>query len=86
MVGALREAELFWTLLPREAGGLGGDMLTGLEVLEEITRADGSIGWSLMANMTGTALAGAFAGEEALEAMFGGGRRSITGRHAWPGW
>jgi alkylation response protein AidB-like acyl-CoA dehydrogenase len=85
VVGALREAELFWTLLPREAGGLGGDMLTGLEVLEEITRADGSIGWSLMANMTGTALAGAFAGEEALEAMFGGGRRSITAGMLGPG-
>lgn len=85
IVAALREAELFWTLLPTECGGLGGDMVTGLEVIEEITRADGSTGWSLMANMTGTALAGAFAGDEAAEAMFGNGRRAITAGMLGPG-
>ena len=73
VVEAFRETELFWMLLPTELGGLGADLLTGLDVLEEVIRADGSIGWSLMANMTGTALAGAFAGEAAAEAMFGGG-------------
>jgi len=85
VVAALREAELFWTLLPAEAGGLGADMLAGLDVLEEVVRADGSIGWTLMANMTGTALAGAFAGDDAADAMFGGGRRAITAGMLGPG-
>ncbi len=85
VVEAFREAELFWTLLPTEVGGLGADMLTGLEVMEEITRADGSIGWGLMANMTGTALAGAFAGDSAADAMFGSGRRAITAGMLGPG-
>ena len=85
IVAALRDAELFWTLLPTECGGLGADMVTGLEVIEEVTRADGSTGWSLMANMTGTALAGAFAGDDAAEAMFGNGRRAITAGMLGPG-
>ena len=85
VVAALREAELFWTMLPHELGGAGCDFLETLDVLEEVSRADGSTGWSLMANMTGTALAGAFCGDAAADRMFGGGRRAITAGMLGPG-
>jgi alkylation response protein AidB-like acyl-CoA dehydrogenase len=85
LVEAFRETELFWLLLPGELGGLGADLITAIETLEEVSRADGSTGWSLMANVTGTALAGAFVGDRAAQAMFGGARRAITAGMLGPG-
>jgi len=85
VVDALRQTELFWLMLPTELGGIGADFVTTLEVLEEVTRADASTGWSLMANLTGTALAGAFAGEAAVDAMFGNGKRGISAGMLGPG-
>ena len=85
LVAAFRDTELFWLALPVELGGGGADLITTLETLEEVSRADGSTGWSLMANMSGTALAGAFVGEAAARQMFGGGRRAITAGMLGPG-
>jgi len=85
VIEAFRETELFWLMLPAELGGAGADFITSLDVLEEVTRADGSTGWSLMANMTGTALAGAFAGDEGADAMFGNGKRGICAGMLGPG-
>ena len=85
LVAAFREAGLFWLLLPAELGGTGADFTTAIDVLEEVSRADGSTGWSLMANMTGTALAGAFAGEDAADAMFGGDKLGICAGMLGPG-
>jgi alkylation response protein AidB-like acyl-CoA dehydrogenase len=85
LVAAFRETELFWLLLPAELGGGGADLVTTIAALEEVSRADGSTGWSLMANMTGTALAGAYAGDAAAQAMFGNGRRAITAGMLGPG-
>ena len=78
LVAAFRDTGLFWLALPAELGGGGADLITTLETLEEVSRSDGSTGWSLMANMSGTALAGAFVGDAAAQRMFGGGRRAIT--------
>ena len=43
VVDALREARLFRSIVPREVGGEGADLVTGIEVIEAISRADGSM-------------------------------------------
>src|ERR1700682_6460254 len=43
-VAALCDTELFWCAVPKEVGGLGCDLVTTIEIIEEITRADGSSG------------------------------------------
>ncbi|MCU1344387.1 MAG: Pigment production hydroxylase [Acidimicrobiia bacterium] len=74
---ALRDGEFFWAMFPTEFGGGQIDIVTALEVIEEISRADGSIGWSLMANMTGGAAACAYLPDRALETFFADGARPI---------
>jgi alkylation response protein AidB-like acyl-CoA dehydrogenase len=79
VIEALRDAELFWTLLPAAFGGGEADIVTGLQVIEEISRADGSTGWSLMANMTGAAVACAYLPDRALDVIFADGRPICAG-------
>jgi alkylation response protein AidB-like acyl-CoA dehydrogenase len=72
-VAALRGSGLFSILLPREVGGLEADPMTAIEVIAEISRADGSAGWTLMAGVVTNAIAAAYFGDDAIEAMFGAG-------------
>ncbi|MGD9794422.1 MAG: acyl-CoA dehydrogenase family protein [Acidimicrobiia bacterium] len=48
VMSAMRDADLFWPMLPPDYGGADTDVVTALLVLEEIARADGSTGWSAM--------------------------------------
>lgn len=77
VVDALTESELFWILVPEEFGGLGADITTALGVFEELSYADGSVGWSLMANSTSSAFAAIYTGEEAAGAMFPAGNPGV---------
>src|ERR1700674_272557 len=52
VVEAMRESELFWMLVPAELGGGAQSLTSAIEVIEEISCADGSSGWTLMANCT----------------------------------
>lgn len=76
---------LYWMLLPGKLGGadLGGR--GGFEVIEEIARADGSTGWSLMANAFNNALACAFMPDAGADMMWGGKRPGITCGQFSPG-
>ena len=85
VVDAFKDAELFWMLVPRELGGLQSDILTALAVWEEISCADGSAGWSLMANSTGTAVAAAFCSKQATVEMFGANKRPVMAGMLGPG-
>ena len=78
-VDALAGAGLLRFCLPAELGGEDGDFATALEVWEEVSRADGSTGWTLMANGSGAAAASAFLSDEAVEAIFSGGPQATVG-------
>jgi alkylation response protein AidB-like acyl-CoA dehydrogenase len=45
-VGALRETRLLCFGCPRELGGCEADPVTTMEILEALTRVDGSAGWT----------------------------------------
>ncbi len=77
VVDALKESELLWSMVPRELGGLEADVVTAISVFEEISRADGSTGWSAMANITSSCFAAIYTGESAAKAMFADGVRGI---------
>jgi alkylation response protein AidB-like acyl-CoA dehydrogenase len=48
VLAALHESQLFRMMVPAEFGGLQTDPLTPMKVVEAISTADGSAGWSLM--------------------------------------
>lgn len=77
VVDAMREAELFWLLCPPEVGGAGGSVLDYVAMLEEVARADGSSGWTLMANSTATLVAATLCSDSHVDRMFGGARRPV---------
>jgi indole-3-acetate monooxygenase len=72
VVDGLADAGLFGLLVPRALGGTEADTLTTLAVFEELSRADGSSGWSFLANATTSAFAAAYTGNAAVTAMFNG--------------
>ncbi len=75
VVEALHDAGLFGLMVPRELGGSEADIATCLEVFEILAYADGSSGWSYMANATAAAFAAVFTGDEAVSTIFGTGPR-----------
>ena len=77
VVAAMKEAGLFWMLVPESAGGFGAPMADCMSAWEEIAAADGSAGWSLMANSTGTAAAYAYCSAEAVTEMFGSAEKPL---------
>jgi alkylation response protein AidB-like acyl-CoA dehydrogenase len=54
LVAALARERFFHLMVPAELGGLDADCDTLLDVFEELSYADGSVGWSLMANASAT--------------------------------
>jgi len=77
VVEALKATELFWMTLPQSLGGGGAGVIDMMLVTEALARADGSTGWTFMANVSATAAAAAYCGAEAVEVIFGGGRRPV---------
>jgi alkylation response protein AidB-like acyl-CoA dehydrogenase len=77
VVDALADAGLFGLMVPEALGGLEADIATTLEVYEELSRADGSTGWSVLANATTSAFAGAYCDDAAVREMFGTEERAI---------
>ena len=70
VVDAVAEQQLFWTMVPKECGGLEAPIGDALGVFEELAYADGSTGWSIMANATSSAFAALYCGDDAVSEMF----------------
>ena len=86
VVEALHESGLFGLMVPKELGGEEADLPTVIEVYEEVCRADGSTGWTLLANATTSAFAAAYTGPAAVDAMFDGTRVAGRGRSVLSAW
>ena len=69
VVDAFADSGLFHMMVPKELGGAETDVETTLRIFETVSRADGSTGWTLLANASTTSYAGAFVGDEAAKAM-----------------
>lgn len=67
---ALVESRLFWMLVPEELNGEGLSLVESFEVIEELSRADGSTGWAFMANSLSTSLAAGFLADKGARDIF----------------
>jgi alkylation response protein AidB-like acyl-CoA dehydrogenase len=85
VIDALRDTSLFWLMVPEELGGLETDIVSAISVFEELAYADGSTGWSMMANATATCFAAIYSGDAAVAAMFGGDAPPIVAGMFGPG-
>src|ERR1700689_63927 len=54
LVHALRELRAFRMAVPRAYGGLELDPMTQVQVVEELSRMDGSVGWCAMISTAGS--------------------------------
>jgi alkylation response protein AidB-like acyl-CoA dehydrogenase len=71
-VQALDDAGLFALKLPAVLGGAEADLVTQLEILEDVSYIDTSAGWCLLIGASAVAGLGAFLVDEALVQVFGG--------------
>jgi alkylation response protein AidB-like acyl-CoA dehydrogenase len=78
VVEAFHQTGLFGLMVPKELGGEEADLPTVVSVYEEVSRADGSAGWTLLANATTSSFAGAYTGPVAIAEMFGGDRIPVA--------
>ena len=72
LVTDLREAGCFRMLVPRRLGGAQADLAEHLEVLRELARADGSVGWTVMIGSSAPVVLGKLP-LATLEMMYAGG-------------
>jgi alkylation response protein AidB-like acyl-CoA dehydrogenase len=77
VVDAVAEHGLFWVMVPEVVGGAEAGMATCLGVFEELAFADGSTGWSVMANATSSTFAALYCSDDAVAAMFPPGAPGI---------
>lgn len=72
VIRGLSDAGLWGLMLPRDLGGNEADPDTLIDVIEELSYADGSTGWVHMAVIFYIANASSWLGDSAIEAMFKG--------------
>jgi len=79
---ALVEAGLAGVLAPREVGGAELPITDALDVFAEVSYADGSAGWCLMASASVTGFFGAWAGDDFARECFADGVPLAAGQFA----
>ncbi|MYE24642.1 MAG: hypothetical protein F4Y01_11990 [Gammaproteobacteria bacterium] len=75
---ALHDAGLFGMWVPQEAGGLGADLVTQVDALVELARADMSAAWTLMIGNTVTGTMAACLPDAGFREVFGGPRMPVA--------
>ncbi len=81
---ALCDSGLFGLLIPRELGGIEADPVTYIDTVEELSYADGSVGWVVIATTFCIAGAASWLGPKAIDAMYHQGRGFIAAAHIGP--
>lgn len=77
-----REAGLYGTLVPREVGGAELSFCQSLDVFTELARADGSIGWVVMASNTSASFFGSWSPSSFSDVMFADDVPLVAGQFA----
>ncbi len=86
VVAALHENGLFKMWEPTEVGGFELDPISSLEVLENLSYADASAGWVVMAACLSTGTGAAYLGKSAVDEMWADGKQPIiAGQGTRPG-
>lgn len=85
VVDALHEGGFFAMWMPDAMGGTELRPTPSLDVLEEISYADGSTGWVVMAAAVATATGAAYIGEESVKRIFSGKRVPVIAGQGSPG-
>ena len=83
-IAALRGGDFFSLMLPRCLGGAEADPVTALQVIEQLSRADGSTGWVVMAAGLCIGTAAAFLDDPAIGEIFASGPVPIIAGHGGP--
>lgn len=82
IVEALVAAGLHGLMVPKEVGGIEASITTCIDTMAEVSRADGSAGWCLMANAATVAFFGAWAGDDFAAELFADGVPLAAGQFA----
>ena len=70
VVQILRDNGLFTMKLASELGGIDADIVTYMDVIEELSRIDGAIGWNTMIGNSAIGRPGAFLPQVAINTIF----------------
>jgi alkylation response protein AidB-like acyl-CoA dehydrogenase len=85
VVDAMNQAGFFGVFVPRELGGYEATPSEALELFEEVSYADGSTGWVLMAAALSTGTGGAYLDDEQVKRIFSGSRFPVIAGQGSPG-
>ena len=77
-----REAGFYDTLIPKDVGGAELTFNESLDVFTELARADGSIGWVVMAGSTAACYFGSWSPASFSDVMFADGVPLVAGQFA----
>ena len=81
-INALVDAELHKVMVPEAVDGIEIPINDCIDIWAEVSRADGSVGWCLMASSAATAYFGAWCPDEHIERMFADGVPLSAGQFA----
>jgi len=77
-----KEADLYGALVAKDVGGSELNAADSLDVFTELARADGSIGWVVMAGSTATAYFSSYCPDSFTDQMFADGVPLVAGQFA----
>jgi alkylation response protein AidB-like acyl-CoA dehydrogenase len=84
VVAALDDEGFFKMWVPLEMGGVELDTVRSLEVIEELSRAEASTGWVVMAVALATGTGAAYLDQEAVDELFADGRTPLIAGQGFP--